>query len=209
MKSYSNEIKHGMLMKQNHRIEPTQKQIHKMNHMELHDMHKYLRRMNHIVRMSGIPKIKNYSLAEHCYHTGLLFLDIGKNAGMQITTDQFDWVLRHDLFEIVTGDLLYPAKNFSERTKNKWESIEEEIAQSKPLLQPYTDMFGKQIFGKEQWELFKTCDILELHMFVLDEKELGNRHPRILEIEETCRKILEQHKSTPYIDEHLWEIYGS
>lgn len=133
-----------------------------------------LRRMRDVPRLAGFFKTRPYSDAEHCYYTGMLFEDIAYADGVPVTKEEIYWVYRHDAFEVLTGDLLYPAKNTNRATQSFWESIELEIAERNPALAPFTDYEATRWFQPVSLALFKDCDSLELLMFCEEEKSRGN-----------------------------------
>lgn len=134
-----------------------------------------LRRMRDVPRLAGFFKTRPYSDAEHCYYTGMLFEDIADADGISVTKEEVQWVYRHDAFEIVTGDLLYPAKNTNRSTQSFWESIELEVAEGYPALSPFTDYEASKWFKPVSLALFKDCDSLELLLFCKEEELRGNR----------------------------------
>lgn len=135
---------------------------------------KLLRRMRDVRRLSGFHLTRAYSDAEHCYYTGLLFLALAKQEDVEISVDAVAWVLAHDAMEVVTGDLLYPAKHTSPDTKFAWNTIEKEIERAVPAMRGYSDDSGRAILGERAWALFKDCDSLELWLFCVEERHLGN-----------------------------------
>lgn len=133
------------------------------------------RRMKHVNRLAGTPTINRQSLAEHCYYTGLLFLYCAQAESVPVTPNEVAFVFMHDIAEVVTGDLLYPAKHAGDNN-DRWDAVEEAaLAEHAPFLLPYTDnaLTGAAL------KLFRACDMLELFMCVCEERALGN-HSREL-----------------------------
>jgi 5'-deoxynucleotidase YfbR-like HD superfamily hydrolase len=134
----------------------------------------YARRMRDVRRLAGFQTIRNYSDAEHCYYTGLLFMEIAKEEKLDITLKQIEFVFLHDILEILTGDLLYPAKNTNSVTKEAWDIIEREVEKTIPDLFGYAETTASVFFSPSAWALFKDCDALELWICCNEEKRLGN-----------------------------------
>lgn len=132
-----------------------------------------LRRMRDVHRLSGFHYSRPYSDAEHCYYTGLLFIEMARAHGVHPSIDQVFWVFCHDAMETITGDLLYPAKNTNSETKKAWETIEREVSKKNKWANAFRDAKGMEILGTVQWNLFKACDSLELWMFCVEEEQYG------------------------------------
>jgi len=132
------------------------------------------RRMRDVRRLSGCFITRPYSIAEHCYFTGMLFEDIAEIDHVRVTRQEIHWVYRHDALEIVTGDLLYPVKNMNEVTQKAWATIENEVVKTYPSLLPYVDDEAVLWFSLRAWRLFRECDGLELYLFCKEERLNGN-----------------------------------
>lgn len=153
------------------------------------DTLKLIDKMRDVQRLAGKPIIKPYSLMEHCYYVAMLFKHFASRCDIPYSMDVFDLVLKHDLVEVVTGDLAYPVKNFSEETHSAWDVIETSLAKHYGL-ENYSGYSLKERMTKGQYDLFKLCDILDLYIFVLREKSLGNNTEEIKEVENNCHKII-------------------
>lgn len=128
------------------------------------------RRMKHVSRLAGTPTIHRQSLAEHCYYTGILFLHCAKQEGIELSPEEVYFVFLHDAAEIVTGDLLWPAKHSGDNNEH-WDTIEETaLREQAPFLLPFRDNTLKG----EALKLFRYCDMLELFLCVCEEKQMGN-----------------------------------
>lgn len=151
---------------------------------------KLIDRMRDIQRLAGTPILKQYSLMEHCYYVGMLFKHFASKCDVPYGMNEFDLILKHDLVEVVTGDLIYPVKNHSEETKSAWEVIEESLARHHGL-EKYSDLSIKENLNKCQYDLFKLCDILDLYVFVRREQSLGNNSKEIERVVKNCVDIVE------------------
>jgi len=189
----------------------TIKRNHKVvSHLECDKRHNridkiwgHLKALKNIRRLSGITLIQPYTVAIHCYYTGLLFEEIADYEKIRINKSEIDFVYRHDVLESVTGDLLLPVKTHSDSVNKKWNEIERELMESKyPYLQFYTDSNAKAYFNPVSWSLFKACDLFELLLFVKEEIQLGNNNEGILAVNFNCCNILSKCEIN-YITERL------
>jgi len=149
-----------------------------------------LRSMLYVERLSGRAKNKPYNLVEHSYLVGMIFKDLCEREGLSFTVEEWDLVLKHDLLETKTGDLLWPVKHLNDKTKKLWDAIEEEIVTEYPHLRTYSDENIKEKLGEQKFQLFKTADYLELYFYCLNEIELGNHDEEILLVVQTCEGLI-------------------
>lgn len=164
---------------------------------------RHLRALKNANRLSGIKTLQSYSVAEHCYYTGLLFEEIASSEAILITKSEIYYVYRHDVIETITGDILLPVKIHSYVVKHRWESIERIIIQDKYLyLLSFLDSHLPEHFSKEAWNLFKACDLYELYLFILEEIKLGNKNDGVLSVLHNCSNLLPEFKIN-YIIERL------
>jgi 5'-deoxynucleotidase YfbR-like HD superfamily hydrolase len=154
------------------------------------------RKMLNVQRMSGSPKIRSYNLAEHSYFVATMFEEFAKEEGIKYSTDAIYVVLRHDIMEVLTSDLPYPVKNFNDTVKQAWDLIEEELYQGNKdrFITMLTDEEIKRRLTEEEFRLMKSCDILDLYLFCLEERQLGNHSLPILRIIDNCVQILEYYR---------------
>jgi len=155
----------------------------------------HLKTLKNIRRLSGIALIQPYTVAIHCYYTGILFQEIADYEEIPINKSEIDFVFRHDILESITGDLLLPVKMHSDSVNKKWNEIEEELVESKyTYLEFYTDSTAKVYFHPPSWNLFKACDLFELYLFCLEEVQLGNANDGILAVIKNCNNLLPEFK---------------
>ncbi len=158
-----------------------------------------LRSLKHINRLSGKPIIQKYSVAEHCYYTGILFEHFAQEEKINVTRTQIRFVYRHDIMESITGDLLRPAKNYNIIVKDLWDKIEKELSYAFEI-EEYIDETIEYTFPENVVKLFKTCDILELLLFLNEEKELGNNTEAIDKIFHNCIQYIYEKEFRSIID---------
>ncbi len=161
----------------------------------------FVRAMMNATRLNGTFLFRPYTTALHCYYTGILFQTIALKEQILVTPANVDFVFKHDVFEVVTGDVLLPVKIHSKETKRKWDEIESEILETYPELRHLSDEYAELNFGEMAFRLFKACDLLELFIFCIEEQKLGNLQVGIVIV--NCRKLLPEFKIgsiTRYVD---------
>lgn len=144
-----------------------------------------LRKLKNVQRLSGKYLIQKYSVAEHCYYTGILFEHFAKLEDINITLIETDFVYRHDMLEAITGDIQRPAKTHNKTINKCWETIEEQLSFEFGIVR-YLDSFADIHFSKVPLKLFKACDLLELYLFCHEEYNLGNQSKDILTVLNNC-----------------------
>jgi 5'-deoxynucleotidase YfbR-like HD superfamily hydrolase len=148
-------------------------------------------KMKNVLRCAGVPTIKPYNVAQHCFYTGLLFKYLADIEGLEIGKEDMMHVFLHDILETVTGDILFPAKHLSVNTEQFWTAIEIEVVQMKAMhLHPYCD--DHHFEDKSAHQLFKDCDLLELLSFCMEEIRYGNTHHEIIQICDLCHSYLDR-----------------
>lgn len=186
---HSNQLDYLATIKRNHRIHTNIDKVEGEPFVET--MYRHYKAMRHIHRLAGTFTIRPYTVALHCYMTGLLFEDIARMEGITITPYETKIVYRHDLFETVTGDMLLPVKIHSESVRNHWEAIETTLIEEKfNYLRPYNDADMERQFSPAAWNLFKAVDLFELYLFCWEETELGNMSEAIWNVIYNCQRLL-------------------
>lgn len=147
------------------------------------------RKMRHVQRLAGTPIIKPYTLAEHGFYVALLFKEICRTEDLEVTADDMEFCLLHDILETETGDLLYPAKHASPYAERSWDIIEQEVLKKHAHLGWYTDEhFNDQPEKKKVWQ---AADMLDLYLFCKEEQQLGNNtHPLRMVIDKAAGILL-------------------
>ena len=132
-------------------------------------------KMADVRRCSGIKLLRSYDLMRHSFMVAMLFQHFASLEKIQYTADVLNIVLKHDLLEVKTGDLLEPVKSFSKRTRSAWNTIEKQIMGGNEGFEEFSDQHIKDTLTEQQHDLFKCCDCLELWIFIVEEMKLGNR----------------------------------
>lgn len=151
---------------------------------------RYYRKMKNIERLSGTFHIRPYNLLEHSYMVGMLFINFAKLEGVEYNEKTLETVFNHDILEAETGDLIYTVKNHNDNTKFAWRTIEQEVINSNPDLAPYSDYEMECSLTKEQYDLFKVCDLLDLWIFLKEEQKFGNKSEEVETIIKKCDYII-------------------
>ena len=142
-------------------------------------------KLKNVMRLSTVPTHRPYTVAIHSYYTALLYIEICECEKQWIDQQNLMWVLRHDVVEAVTGDLIYPVKNKNGTTQMSWENIEWMMTKD-TILESFTEGNSSRKFSKEAWNIFKCADLYELFLFCTEEYELGNRHIGIIKVLRNC-----------------------
>jgi len=148
------------------------------------------RKMMNIDRLAGKHKLRKYSLDTHCYYTTLFFMDFAKKESIAYDENVLDLVLKHDLVETISADLIYTVKNINDVTRECWAQIEREAIKVNRDYEPYSDENLKKRLSKEQHDLLKCCDYLELWIFIREEMELGNKTEGMEEVYDNCLRLM-------------------
>lgn len=162
------------------------------------------RKMLNIQRLAGTRKLRSYNLAEHSYFVGLMFQEFADTFEIEYTASTLGTVLKHDFMEVFTADLPYPVKNLNDVTKTAWCMIEEQVVKS-DFTVGVTGLFSDKDICKylssEQLCLLKWCDMLELVLFCLEEKAMGNIGYDLISVLKTCNEVL---NSEYFIKSYSW-----
>jgi 5'-deoxynucleotidase YfbR-like HD superfamily hydrolase len=148
------------------------------------------RKLKNCNRLSGFSLIQTYSVAEHCYYTGILFETIADELMISITDAEREYVYRHDIIESITGDMLRPVKNFNIHVKDCWKRIEQELLMAEEFIFLHAYRDHPHYFEDETWRLFKICDVLELLLFIKEESKLGSKNMELQIIADNCKDYI-------------------
>ncbi|MGL5913528.1 MAG: YfbR-like 5'-deoxynucleotidase [Bacteroidales bacterium] len=143
------------------------------------------RRQRTVERCSLAPKIRSYDLMQHSFGVLSIYLDLINIFNLPTQTqDKIETVLRHDLLEVLTGDLPYNIKNLNDTVSTMWESIENEVAKKTkcPAIVACTDANIKTVLSVLEYKVFKLADMLDLLFYCTEEASLGNDSDDMLAI---------------------------
>ena len=156
----------------------------------LYNTIKIERKMLKFQRLAGTRKIRSYNLAEHSYFVGVMFQEFADAFNISYSVDTLKIVFRHDLMEVFTTDLPWQVKHASPKTEEAWNSIETEVYNQTVCRGLLTDEQIKVSLTEEQYCLFKWCDTLELLLFCLEERAMGNSGSDMTAVIENCKSIV-------------------
>lgn len=150
----------------------------------------YYRRQKNVQRLQTTPTLRTYNLLEHTYMVVVLFRHFASLEDIAYDMQVLDKILHHDILEAITSDLPWTVKNLNITTKRAWQDIETCIVQTHPSLQRYTDASIKEHMTPIQHKLFTVCDLLELWIFLMEERTLGNRAHKVNKIIAKCEQLI-------------------
>jgi 5'-deoxynucleotidase YfbR-like HD superfamily hydrolase len=150
----------------------------------------YYRRLKNVNRLGTESKLRNYNLLEHSYMVVALFRHFASKEDVAYDLTTIDYIMHHDILEVISSDLPYTVKNLNEATIAAWEVIEKEVMKQHPQLQRYSDDNILRNMTAGQHLLFKACDLLDLWIFLKEEEALGNRTPECFNIIKTCERLV-------------------
>jgi len=137
-----------------------------------------IRNTAYVERLAGRFKIRRYSVSNHSYFVGIMFERFAFIHGIEISAQELIMAMKHDLIEVVTGDLIALSKNLNKKTKSAWKEIEKEVSSHWEIFKPYSDEAIKSFLKEEKYLLLKYCDLLELWLFTAEEYyAYNNKHP--------------------------------
>ena len=154
---------------------------------------KYDKRMKYVNRFSGLNMVRKNNLQEHGYMVGVIYKELCDLLELPCSSDTMIRVMRHDILEVVTGDLLYPAKNLTPVIAAQWDYIEDAIAKTykEGELKHYSEKSLLEHLGSSIFiELWKMADFIDGWMIVKDEIDMGNTDLEVLNVEKNYRKAI-------------------
>ena len=85
---------------------------------------KIARRMTDVDRCQGTPMNHPYSVTEHGAQAAVMYIGFCENTETPVDAELLSFILMHDILEVFTGDVLYPAKHLAPEA---WEQIEDAV----------------------------------------------------------------------------------
>lgn len=154
------------------------------------------RRMNHVNRCAGTPMNSAYSVTEHCAQAALLYVAYCAEEGYEVYGELLAHILGHDILEVFTGDMLYPAKHLN---KKAWDACEEAVVEDVRINKGVDlSFFDDEAFADNRdRDIWVCCDALELYMKCVDEWNSGNRRTELRQILQVSYDILEN-RNVPF-----------
>lgn len=159
-------------------------------------------------RLAGTAQIKPYSILEHGAQCVVLYKYWCLTNDIKVNGDFAIYLLLHDNFEQVTGDMLYPAKHETEEVSKAWDAIEDIVLHKEDPDGQYYFTDASFVFTDEQKVLFKFIDMLELYLHCVDEQVLGNNSGRMLKCLANARGYLNQmYNKNKLLLRTLYEVF--
>lgn len=131
--------------------------------MNTYEQVRAFREAGRVTRCHTVPHIGTYSVAEHSWHMAMLY-----RIFCQEPSPKMVWViLAHDVAERWVGDSPATIKWASPVIKQELDRIEASINETLSIKFEMTE---------EEHRWLKALDLLELHLWCVDQHEMGNRN---------------------------------
>lgn len=161
-----------------------------------------------VKRLHTVPTRAVQTVGQHTHGTMLFAAELichARNAGHTINAE---WVLMelltHDAPELVTGDIPAPVKRRSEGLVQTLAVMEVNF---------YADLhIESEELSELERGIVKASDILDLMMFCIRERQMGNHHPRIGVVMANVHSYLDAQLCVPGVAgmrEHLWSVWAA
>jgi hypothetical protein len=131
------------------------------------------RRAGRITRYHTWPRIQQQSNGEHSWQLQRILLAIWPDVPREILVH----AITHDIGEIATGDLPFPAKARDPELKKKIDEAERSAHLRMCL--PWT-LPGPSKLSEEETATFKYAEFIEMWEWALDDYDMGNRNAELV-----------------------------
>jgi len=133
------------------------------------------RRSGRITRYHTWPRIQQQSVGEHSWQVMRIILAIWPDADRDLLIH----TVTHDVGEIATGDLPFPAKARDPELKKKIDDAEKSthLRMSMPWSLP-----APKALSPEQMTVFKLAEYIEMWEWALDDMDMGNSNAELVRI---------------------------
>jgi 5'-deoxynucleotidase YfbR-like HD superfamily hydrolase len=145
----------------------------------------YLRLAGRVIRYHAWPTIQTQTVGEHSWQVALVYEQIF--GPLSPPVERF--IRLHDVAELVLGDIPFPQKSLNPGLKAEFDRAEHK-ALEKLLVWPLDDL------SEIERVRVKVCDLLEMMLFGMDERELGSLHALPIIIR-TCQAALDKTADLP------------
>ncbi len=141
------------------------------------------RRVSHVDRYAGMPRIRKENVAEHMYYTTQYCYFIARHLEFdhQVEVNYGKLLSRavvHDLDESVTGDITRAVKYRDPIMKKQWDSMSKEVItdlQSSigvPFIHEWANAKDESIEG----QILKVADLISVTAYAVEELRTGNTY---------------------------------
>jgi len=152
------------------------------------------RRSGRITRYHTWPRIQQQSVGEHSWQLQRILLAIWPEVPREVLIH----AITHDVGEIATGDLPFPAKARDPELKKKIDEAEKSahLRMSMPWCLP-----APQHLSTEVLAIFKFAEYIEMWEWALDDMDMGNRNAELVRIR--CLEAL--NKMQQQLSKEIWD----
>ena len=133
------------------------------------------RRSGRITRYHTWPRIQQQSVGEHSWQLLRILLAIWPEVPRELMVH----AVTHDVGEIATGDLPFPAKARDPELKRKIDEAEKSthLRMSMPWSLP-----APQLLAQEWLDVFKYAEYIEMWEWALDDMDMGNQNADLVRV---------------------------
>jgi 5'-deoxynucleotidase len=151
-----------------------------------------IRRLRNVKRFNTIPILSSQNIADHSYFTAIIAMDLARRVEVQTGRSLrmeklLQKALLHDVEEAFTGDVPHPIKRMTEYTRSFFEDLAL-LVRNRFLPEWVRELASLSKTGQEG-HIVKLADYIELYIYCVEERLLGNRSRQLIETQAVCRKI--------------------
>lgn len=117
-----------------------------------------------VLRYHTWPTLQQQTVADHTFHVLRIYMALWGSPSSAVT----EYIIRHDLGEIGTGDLPFPVKRENHKLKTIMDDLEGRTLES----MGYDEAV---VLDSDTLRRIKICDLLEMYEFGIIERSMGNR----------------------------------
>lgn len=131
--------------------------------MNRDQVRKSARIASQVKRYHTWPTLQEQTVADHSFNVLRIYIQVFGPPPMEVT----NYIIIHDLGEIVTGDLPYPIKKQNQSLKILVDDLESQAIEEMGFKWDHLTNF--------QRKSIKICDLLEMVEFAIHEETIGNK----------------------------------
>jgi 5'-deoxynucleotidase YfbR-like HD superfamily hydrolase len=124
-----------------------------------------------VTRYHTWPTLTQETIAEHSWGVAIIFFELFAKLAAFGGADAaaiVEWILKHDLAELWSGDMPFPVKLRYPALKAGLVSVEEDAEAALGVERPLLTDYHK--------DCIKICDLLQMMLYGQHEKRLGNQY---------------------------------
>lgn len=143
-----------------------------MNNEDFDNFYANIYKLAYITRYSGIPRIKNESVAEHSFFVASLVVKLHESYDFDIGT-ALQMAITHDWAEAFIGDITHVTKiNYPEIGQAAHEAEKEAIKQFAPRVYSLLCKYNNQ--SSVEAKVVAMADVIQVAQYAENEVKLGN-----------------------------------